>query len=70
MRKAHETPRIRLVGICFGHQIIARALNAEVARSSGGWEVAVSNINLSEKGREIFGVESIVCSTAPPPVCL
>ena len=60
VRAAHETSQIPIVGICFGHQIIARALNAKVARSPGGWEVSVSNIDLTEKGREIFGSSSIV----------
>lgn len=31
-----------LVGICFGHQLIARALGGEVERSEKGWGVGVS----------------------------
>ncbi|MBC7156882.1 MAG: type 1 glutamine amidotransferase [Rhodobacteraceae bacterium] len=30
---------VPLVGICFGHQAIAKALGAEVAKAPGGWEV-------------------------------
>ncbi len=33
---SHEVP---LVGICFGHQIIAKALGGKVEKFSGGWSV-------------------------------
>ncbi|CEI60503.1 hypothetical protein FVEN_g10005 [Fusarium venenatum] len=48
-----------IVGICFGHQIIARALGAKVAVSPGGWEVCVDRINLNETGQKLLGVESL-----------
>lgn len=31
-----------LIGVCFGHQLIARALNGEVERSPRGWGIGVS----------------------------
>lgn len=34
--------RTPLVGICFGHQIIARALGGTVAKSEKGWGVGIS----------------------------
>jgi GMP synthase-like glutamine amidotransferase len=52
--------QIPIVGICFGHQILARALGVEVGRNADGWEVAVDRINLSEKGQELFGLETLV----------
>ncbi|GJM98752.1 hypothetical protein PR202_ga15789 [Eleusine coracana subsp. coracana] len=43
--------RKRVLGICFGHQVICRALGGRVAKSSTGWdigirEVAVANLSL------------------------
>ncbi|WP_373184942.1 hypothetical protein [Halopseudomonas sp.] len=34
--------RIPLVGVCFGHQLMARALGGEVGKSEKGWGVGVS----------------------------
>ena len=36
-----------LVGICFGHQIIAHALGGFAAKSAKGWGLGTSQINLS-----------------------
>ena len=34
--------RVKLVGICFGHQLIAQALGGEVSRNPGGWRFGVA----------------------------
>ena len=47
-------------GGCFGHQIVARALGAQVAPSPKGWELSVTEIELSEEGRRLFGGEKLV----------
>lgn len=52
--------RVRILGICFGHQILGRAMGAKVGRSDQGWEIAVCDMELTEKGKEIFGLEKIV----------
>ncbi|KAL4889888.1 Aldehyde/histidinol dehydrogenase [Aspergillus ambiguus] len=44
-----------IIGICFGHQIIARALGARVGRSTTGWEVAVESVTLNDTGKDLFG---------------
>ncbi|KAH7068926.1 class I glutamine amidotransferase-like protein [Paraphoma chrysanthemicola] len=46
--------RIRIIGVCFGHQILGRALGVKVGRSDDGWEISVLPVELSAKGKEIF----------------
>lgn len=38
-----------IVGICFGHQIIARNLNAKIGRNDAknGWELGITKININ-----------------------
>lgn len=38
-----------LVGVCFGHQLIARALGGEVVKSPRGWGVGVSFNRVTER---------------------
>lgn len=56
-RKALIHPRVRVIGVCFGHQIVARALGALIARSDKGWEVSVTETRLTDKGKELFGID-------------
>jgi GMP synthase-like glutamine amidotransferase len=41
VRTLHAT-RSKLIGICFGHQLIAQALGGTVAKSKKGWGVGVN----------------------------
>jgi GMP synthase-like glutamine amidotransferase len=59
-KKAIESNRVRVVGVCFGHQIIGRAEGAQLGRSNKGWEVAVTEVDLTDKGKEIFGLDKMV----------
>ncbi|KAE8355059.1 class I glutamine amidotransferase-like protein [Aspergillus coremiiformis] len=43
-----------IVGICFGHQIVARALGARVGRNDAGWEISVEPFQLSDTGKRLF----------------
>ena len=57
----------RVIGVCYGHQIVGRALGAKVARSEGGaWEVSVCQVNLTEKGKELFGGKDAIVGKSPP----
>jgi GMP synthase-like glutamine amidotransferase len=59
---------VRVIGVCFGHQIVGRALKAGVGRNPDGWEAAVNDVQLTEKGKEVFGTDKIV--SQPSPVIL
>lgn len=58
--KALAHPRIRVIGVCFGHQIVGRAMGVKVARSDIGWETSVCGVELSKKGKEVFGQDGLV----------
>ena len=39
-----DARRLPLVGVCFGHQIIAQALGGKVEKFKGGWSVGAHRI--------------------------
>jgi GMP synthase-like glutamine amidotransferase len=57
--------RIRTIGVCFGHQIVGRAMGIKIGRNPDGWEAAVNDIDLSEKGKQLFGKGKLVCTSIP-----
>jgi GMP synthase-like glutamine amidotransferase len=59
-RQAIDSGRIRVVGVCFGHQIVGRAMGARLGRSDKGWEVAVTEVDLTDKGKDIFKLDKMV----------
>ncbi|KAJ7472275.1 class I glutamine amidotransferase-like protein [Mycena galericulata] len=50
-------PGVKIVGICFGHQIVARALGGRCVPNGTTWEVGPTRVALTPLGREVFGVE-------------
>ena len=59
-KKILEQRRVRIIGVCFGHQIVGRAMGAKVARSDKGWEISVTAVDLTKKGQQLFGKTSLV----------
>ena len=55
-----------LLGVCFGHQVIARANGAKVGRSETGWEASVTPVELTERGQDIFGRKALVLELSSP----
>ncbi len=43
-----DADRIRLVGICFGHQLIAQALGGVAEKSTKGWGIGVRTMQFSD----------------------
>ena len=59
-KKAIAHNRVRIFGICFGHQIIGRSLGVKVGRSDKGWELSVLDMDLTEQGKKLFGKDKLV----------
>ncbi|GER55579.1 GMP synthase [glutamine-hydrolyzing] subunit A [Striga asiatica] len=36
----------KVLGICFGHQILGRALGGKIGRASGGWDIGITKVHL------------------------
>lgn len=48
IRAAHAARR-PMIGVCFGHQIIAQAMGGRVAKFDGGWSVGRTNYDIGGK---------------------
>lgn len=48
IRAAYETDR-KIVGICFGHQLIAQALGGTVEKFDGGWAIGRQSYNFADQ---------------------
>lgn len=49
VRKAYSAP-VPMVGICFGHQLIAQALGGTVEKYNGGWAVGRQDYSFEDHG--------------------
>ena len=70
MKNVLAHSQAKVIGVCYGHQIVGRALGAKVARSEGGaWEVSVCQVKLTDKGKELFGGKEVlvraICNWRP-----
>jgi GMP synthase-like glutamine amidotransferase len=48
----------KVIGICFGHQIIALALGGAVEKNSNGWEAGPTKVHF--EGPNVFETSSLV----------
>jgi len=55
----YNRPQIKLLGICFGHQVLSRALGGDCVRNDKGWEIGVVEVTLSKAGRALFGRDTL-----------
>jgi GMP synthase-like glutamine amidotransferase len=54
-------PQVKIFGICFGHQIVSRALGSECVPNDGKWEVGTTPVELTDTGKQLFGgIQSLV----------
>jgi hypothetical protein len=64
----HDLNSLALIldtGICFGHQIVARAVGGECVPNSGKWEIGTTHVDLSPIGQSLFGSPTLVSTIHP-----
>ncbi|KAA8545670.1 hypothetical protein F0562_020879 [Nyssa sinensis] len=46
-----DSMKKKVLGICFGHQILGRALGGKVGRAISGWDIGVTTVHLSSSSK-------------------
>ena len=54
LKRVKNIDHKKVVGICFGHQLIARALGGKVVKNPKGWEIGMKKVVLNPKGAEFY----------------
>ncbi|QPG77038.1 hypothetical protein FOA43_004435 [Brettanomyces nanus] len=49
LQKEDKDFQVKLIGVCFGHQIIARAAGLPVGRNPKGWEVGLTQVMFNDE---------------------
>ncbi|KAJ3265534.1 phosphatidylinositol-3,5-bisphosphate 5-phosphatase [Chytriomyces hyalinus] len=57
VRMAAATNRIKVVGVCFGHQIIAAAFGGKVSLNEHGWEVGYTEMQVTPEGKQFLPLQ-------------
>ncbi|KXN88516.1 Putative glutamine amidotransferase-like protein C13C5.04 [Leucoagaricus sp. SymC.cos] len=50
---------VKIYGICFGHQIVSRALGGTVQRNAQGWELGSTTVNMTKVGQMLLGAQEV-----------
>ena len=58
--------RVPVVGICFGHQIVAQAMGGTVERFAGGWAVGATDYDFGGETRTLNAWHRDQVTVAPP----
>jgi GMP synthase-like glutamine amidotransferase len=57
VRQLHAAKK-KVIGVCFGHQMIAEALGGKVTKADSGWCAGVHEAELTAKAKVLIGAES------------
>ncbi|WVR08712.1 hypothetical protein IAU60_005770 [Kwoniella sp. DSM 27419] len=49
-----DLAHLKLLGICFGHQVISIALGGRCEKGHNGWELGVYGCEMTEEGKKLF----------------
>ncbi|KAL6828920.1 class I glutamine amidotransferase-like protein [Trichoderma sp. SZMC 28015] len=52
--------KIPMIGVCYGHQIIARALGGKISRNPAGWELGVCKMDMTSIGQKLFEKDTLM----------
>ncbi|KAE8687712.1 receptor-like serine/threonine-protein kinase [Hibiscus syriacus] len=52
--KKLDSLKKKVLGICFGHQILSRALGGRTGRANSGWDIRVRTIHISSSSSNLF----------------
>ena len=64
--KSIHTAQLPMIGICFGHQIIAQALGGRVEKFSGGWSVGRQTYTFKGRDMAVNAWHQDQVTTLPP----
>ncbi|XP_052205489.1 gamma-glutamyl peptidase 5-like [Diospyros lotus] len=52
--KKLDTLKKRVLGVCFGHQILGRAVGGKTGRAASGWDIGVRCVHLTPAAAKLF----------------